>query len=129
MPGDKVLALSIGSFGDRFAKIAKIYGADVEMDFEWGTAVDPDRVKARLAEDKDREIKVVLVTHNETSTGVTNDLQKIAAVVREHGALVVVDAVSGLVAVDLQHDAWGIDVTVAASHKAFVFLPDSPSSP
>lgn len=123
-PGDKVLAISIGAFGDRFAEIAAAYGADVErLAFDWGTAADPEAVQARLAQDEEREIKAVLVTHNETSTGVTNDLEAIADVVRAHGALLLVDAISGLVALPLPTDAWGLDVVVAGSQKAFMIPP------
>ena len=123
-PGDKVLSLSIGAFGDRFAGIAETFGAQVErMNFEWGTAVDAKQVAARLKQDSAREIKAVLVTHNETSTGVTNDLPPVCAAVREHGALLLVDAVSSLVAIDLRTDEWGCDVVVAASQKAFMLPP------
>ena len=123
-PGDKVLALSIGAFGDRFTQIAETFGAQVErMSFDWGTAVDDNKVAARLKQDTGREIKAVLVTHNETSTGVTNDLAAIAAAVRKHGALLLADAVSSLVAIDLRADEWGIDVVAAASQKAFMLPP------
>jgi len=123
-PGDKVLAVTIGSFGDRFAQIAEAFGADVErMSFEWGAAADEKKVAARLQQDAAHEIKAVLVTHNETSTGVTNDLAAIAAVVREHGALLLVDAVSSLVAIDLRTDEWGLDVVASASQKAFMVPP------
>lgn len=123
-PGDKVLCLSIGAFGDRFAQIAQTFGAQVErLDFEWGAAVDEKKVAARLKKDSAGEIKAVLVTHNETSTGVTNDLAAIAEVVRRHGALLVADAVSSLVAMDLRADEWGLDVVAAASQKAFMLPP------
>ena len=123
-PGDKVLSVSIGVFGDRFATIAGIYGASVEkLSFEMGTAADPKKIAERLAADRNREIKAVFVTHNETSTGVTNDLKAIAAVVREHGALLLVDGISSLVAMDCQMDAWGVDVLVAGSQKAFMIPP------
>src|SRR3990172_6428245 len=80
-PGDRVLAVSIGAFGDRFANIARAYGADiVKLDFPWGTAADPDQIAAKLAAYP--TIKAVLATHNETSTGVTNDLASISEVVR-----------------------------------------------
>src|SRR4030042_3286820 len=81
-PGDRVLVISIGAFGDRFASIAETYGADVtRLNFEWGTAADPDEVRKALAADP--SIKAVLVTHNETSTGVTNPLADLARVARE----------------------------------------------
>ncbi|MCL6552708.1 MAG: alanine--glyoxylate aminotransferase family protein [Firmicutes bacterium] len=121
-PGDKVLAVSIGVFGDRFANIAKRYGAKVtKLDFEWGKAADPDAIRRALAADP--AIKAVLVTHNETSTGVTNPLEAIAAVVRSSEALLLVDAVSSLAAVDLRADAWRLDVVVAGSQKALMGPP------
>ncbi|MDH7570127.1 MAG: alanine--glyoxylate aminotransferase family protein, partial [Armatimonadota bacterium] len=123
-PGDRVLSASIGAFGDRFADIAEAFGARVErFTTEWGKAVDPEALRARLAEDKERTIRAVLLTHNETSTGVTNDIRALAEVVRAHGALVLVDSISGLLAADLQTDAWGLDVVVAGSQKAFMIPP------
>lgn len=123
-PGDKVLSVSIGVFGDRFASIAQTYGAQVEkMDFPMGSAADSETIRTRLAEDTAKEIKAVLITHNETSTGVTNDLATICPIVREHGALLLVDGISSLIAMDCQMDAWGIDVLVAGSQKAFMIPP------
>jgi aspartate aminotransferase-like enzyme len=123
-PGDLVLSVSIGVFGDRFAKIASTFGVQVEsLDFEWGSAADPERIRARLAADEKRQIRAVLVTHNETSTGVTNDLAAIGAVVREHGALLLVDGISSLVAMNCEADSWGLDVVVAGSQKAFMMPP------
>jgi aspartate aminotransferase-like enzyme len=123
-PGDTVLSVSIGVFGDRFAAIASTYGVNVEkLDFEMGTAADPKRVAERLKADKGKEIKAVLVTHNETSTGVTNDLKAISAAVREHGALLLVDAISSMLATDCDMDGWRLDVVVAGSQKAFMIPP------
>ncbi|MBO8159987.1 alanine--glyoxylate aminotransferase family protein [Thermosyntropha sp.] len=123
-PGDKVLAVSIGVFGDRFASIAKKFGAEVEkMDFTWGEAADPEIIGERLKKDINREIKAVLITHNETSTGVFNDLKAIKEAAGNHPALFLVDAVSGLAAVDLKMDEWGIDVVVSGSQKAFMVPP------
>jgi len=123
-PGDLVLSVSIGVFGNRFAKAASIYGANVEkLESEMGKAADPAKVKERLAADTKKEIKAVLVTHNETSTGVTNDLASIAKVVGGHGALLLVDAISSLVAMDCRMDEWGLDVVVAGSQKAFMIPP------
>ena len=123
-PGDKVLALSIGNFGDRWAKIAKVFGAEVEkMSFPLGTAVDVEAVRTRLAADSAKEFKAVLVQFNETSTGVFNPMAEIASVVHEHGALLLVDAVSGLGAIDLDTDGLGLDVVCAGSQKAFMCPP------
>lgn len=121
-PGDRVLAVSIGAFGDRFAEIAAAFGADVvKLDFPWGTAAD-----VRVIEDKlraDPSLKAVLVTHNETSTGVTNDLEAISEVVRPHKALLIVDAISSIGAIDLQVDNWGCDVVVTGSQKSWMIPP------
>jgi len=123
-PGDKVLAISIGVFGDRFAKIAEEFGADVEkISFEWGTSADPQVIKERIDQDKNKEIKAVLITHNETSTGVFNDIKTIRKGILDHPALFMVDAVSGLAAVDLRMDEWNLDVVVSGSQKAFMIPP------
>ena len=96
-PGDRVLGVSIGSFGDRFAKIARTYGADVtKIEVEWGYAAAADEVREQLGPTPG--VKAVLLTHNETSTGVMNPIRELAAVVREEApdALILVDSVSGL---------------------------------
>ncbi len=122
-PGDRVLALVGGSFGERFAAVARGFGAEVvPLEVEWGRAVDPDDVRRALRTHP--EVRAVLVTHNETSTGVTHPLWEIAQAVRAGGdALLLVDAVSSLGAVDLQADAWGLDVVVAGSQKALMGPP------
>jgi aspartate aminotransferase-like enzyme len=115
-PGDHVLALSCGAFGDRFAHIARAFGAQVtKVDVEWGTAVPPDLVADALEQG---EYRALLVTHNETSTGVQNDLAAIAAARGNHPALLLADAVSSLGAMPLEMDAWGVDVVATASQKA-----------
>jgi len=123
-PGDRVLGVSIGAFGDRFAKIASAFGADVErLDVAWGTAADPAAIAAHLA--ANAPYRAVLLTHNETSTGVTNPLRELASAVR--GApgdpLLLVDGISGLGAMPFEMDAWGIDLVVSASQKAFMASP------
>jgi aspartate aminotransferase-like enzyme len=121
-PGDKVLSVSIGVFGDRFAAIAKHFGADViNMNFEWGQAADPDAIRKAL--NAEPKIKTVLVTHNETSTGVTNDLKAISAVVKEFDKLLVVDAISSLGSVELPVDDWNIDVAITGSQKGWMVPP------
>ncbi|MBC7075184.1 MAG: alanine--glyoxylate aminotransferase family protein [Syntrophomonadaceae bacterium] len=123
-PGDRVLAISIGVFGDRFAKIAAEFGAEVEkLDFEWGTAADPQIIRKKLHQDKNKEIKAVLITHNETSTGAFNDIKTIRKEIMDHPALFIVDAVSSLAALDLQMDEWALDVVVSGSQKAFMIPP------
>ena len=121
-PGDKVLAVSIGAFGDRFAAIAETYGAEVvRLTYEWGQAADPEDVRRALAQDP--AIKAVLVIHNETSTGVTNPLKEIARVVREADRLLLVDAISSLGAIPVDTDGWGLDVVVTASQKGWMVPP------
>jgi len=124
-PGDAVLAVSIGYFGDRFAAIAETCGARVtRLTFPWGQAADPEAIKAQLAAQPDT--RAVLVTHNETSTGVTNDLGAIAAVVHSLGEgspLLIVDAVSSIGALDLPTDAWGCDIVTTCSQKALMAPP------
>ncbi len=121
-PGDKVLTVSIGSFGERFATIAEIYGAQVTMlSYEWGQAAHAEDVRKALKAEPD--IKAVLVTHNETSTGVTNSLAQIADVVREADKLILVDAVSSLGAIPFEMDAWGLDVVVTGSQKGWMVPP------
>lgn len=123
-PGDLVLSVSIGVFGDRFAKIAQEFGAVVEkIDFSWGEAADPAVVRERIAADRNHEIKAILVTHNETSTGVVNDIKAIRSAVGDHPALFIVDAVSGLGAMNLETDEWNLDVVVSGSQKAFMIPP------
>ena len=121
-PGDKILSVSIGVFGDRFANIAKTFGTDViPMKVEWGKAADPDVVKKAVQDNPG--IKAVLVTHNETSTGVTNDLQAIAKVVKDAGKLLIVDAISSMGSINLPVDAWHCDVVVTASQKGWMVPP------
>ncbi len=123
-PGDRVLAVSIGSFGDRIAKIASVYGADVtKLSIEWGKAAEPAELRAELQAHPG--YRALLLTHNETSTGVMNPIARLAAVVREvqPEALIIVDSVSGLGAVPFEMDAWGIDVVVTGSQKAWMAAP------
>jgi len=121
-PGDKVLSAACGVFGNRFADIAEGYGADVtRLKFDWGKPVDPDAVRKALK--ADAKIKAVLLTHNETSTGVTSDLQTIAAVINEFDKLILVDAISSLGCIDLKTDAWGCDVVVTGSQKGWMVPP------
>jgi aspartate aminotransferase-like enzyme len=121
-PGDKVLSVSIGVFGDRFTAIARQFGADViPLDFEWGKAAKVDEIRREL--DKEPSIKAVLVTHNETSTGVTNDLAKISSAVKEFDKLLLVDAISSLGSIELPVDQWQCDVTATGSQKGWMVPP------
>ena len=120
-PGEPHLVVSAGSFGERWATMTARYGADVDhLRYEWGETPEADDVRSRLAA---REAKAVWVVHSETSTGVVCDIQAIAAVAKEAGALVVVDAVSSLGAVPCEMDAWGLDVVVSGSQKALMTPP------
>ena len=123
-PGDRVLVVTIGAFGDRFAKIAGAFGADVErFEVEWGQSASPDSLRAHLQ--RTDPYRAILITHNETSTGVANPLRELADVV--HGApgepLLIVDGISGLGAMPFEMDAWGVDLVISASQKAWMASP------
>ena len=123
-PGDLLLSLTIGSFGDRLAAISRTYGAEVEMlGEEWGSGNDPARLADRLAADPQGKIKGILVTHNETSTGVGNDLEALVRAKGDHPALLVVDSVSAAGASDVRFDEWRIDALALASQKALAAPP------
>lgn len=123
-PGDVLLSCPVGVFGKRLASIAETHGCVVEtLDTPLGSALDPNELAARLKADKEKRIAGILLTHNETSTGVQNDMAAIAEVVRAHGAPTVVDSVSGLGASEFRMDEWGYDVVVTASQKAFAAPP------
>ncbi len=120
--GDTALTVQGGKFGERWTELCQAYGIKAEvLDVEWGKAVSPDEIKKRLKNNP--QIKAVFATLCETSTGVDNDIQAIAAVVKETPAVLVVDAISGLGAVDLKPDAWGVDVVVAGSQKGLMLPP------
>jgi aspartate aminotransferase-like enzyme len=123
-PGDRVLSVSIGVFGDRFAKVAQAFGANVtKLDVEWGQAADPELLRNHLRENPGYQ--AVMLTHNETSTGVMNPMADLAAAVRDTqpDALILVDAISSLGAVPFEMDAWGCDVVVTGSQKAWMAAP------
>jgi aspartate aminotransferase-like enzyme len=118
-PGDRVLVVSAGYFGERWTELARAYGADVEeLAYSWGEAPSAADLAARLDGHG-----VVFLTHSETSTGVVADLQALAAAAKDARALVAVDAVSSLGAVPLETDAWGLDVVVSGSQKALMTPP------
>ncbi len=121
-PGDHVVVTVCGSFGDRFASVAEWLGLRVtRISVPWGEPVTAEQVAAAMAEHRD--VRAVLVTHNETSTGVTNPLREIADVARAGGALVIVDAVSSAAAMPLETDAWGLDWVISGSQKAWMCPP------
>jgi aspartate aminotransferase-like enzyme len=123
--GDKVLCGDNGKFGERWVKVAKAYGLDVEViKAEWGQPLDPEDFRRALEADSGKAIKAVILTHSETSTGVINDLQTIAAHVRAHGtALTIADCVTSLGACNVPMDAWGVDVIGSGSQKGYMMPP------
>jgi aspartate aminotransferase-like enzyme len=121
-PGDDVLVINGGKFGERWTKICQAYGMKVEeVVVEWGHAVKPEQVEAALK--KNPRIKAVFVQSTETSTGVNHDIKSLAAVVKKTDALFVVDAISALVAHDLRTDEWGVDVMIGGSQKGVMLPP------
>jgi len=123
-PGDPVLAVTMGAFGDRFAKVAEVYGAAVtRLEVEWGMAADPAAVREAAAAIPG--LRAVLLTHNETSTGVTSDIAALAAAIRQVApdALILVDGISALGAVPFRMDEWGLDLVVTGSQKAWMSAP------
>ena len=121
-PGDNVLCVTVGSFGDRFGTIAERYGAEVtRSQIEWGEAATPELVAELIQQD---EYDALLITHNETSTGVTNPIGEIAAAVCEVAdPLIIVDAVSSLGSIEMRMDDWGLDAVVTASQKGWLSPP------
>jgi len=121
-PGDTVLSVAIGVFGERFAAIAEQFGAKVvPLRVEWGKAADPDAIRQALKNEP--KVKAVLVTHNETSTGVTNDLKAISSVVKQFDKLLLVDAISSLGSINLPVDDWHCDIVVSGSQKGWMVPP------
>jgi serine---pyruvate transaminase len=121
--GDTVITVEAGKFGERWTEICRAYGINAEViKVEWGKAVDPKEIEARLKSAKGN-IKAVFTTLCETSTGVATDIKAIGEVVKATQALLVVDAISGLGAIDLQSDAWGCDVVVSGSQKGLMLPP------
>ena len=121
-PGDTVVAALCGNFGERFAALAAAYGAQVaRLEAEWGQPVEPDDLAVVLSRHPDA--RVVLLTHNETSTGLTNPLRELARVARDADRVVVVDGVSSVSSIDIDVDGWGIDVAVSGSQKGWMAPP------
>ena len=121
-PGDEVIAALCGNFGERFAALAAAYGADVtRLEFEWGQPVDPDDLAAVVA--RHPNAKVVLLTHNETSTGLMNPLRDLARVAHDAGRIAVVDGVSSISSIAIETDVWGVDVAVSGSQKGWMAPP------
>lgn len=121
-PGDTVLSITVGSFGERWCEIARAFGLWVEqMALPWGSAADPEAVGRRLQQGP--AVKGVMITHNETSTGVTNPVDEIAPAVHRAGALLLVDCVSSMGAIPFETDGWGVDVAITGSQKAWMIPP------
>lgn len=121
-PGDRVVATVSGAFGKRFADIGERFGLDVRrVDVPWGQAIRPEDFAAALAEA--RPLKAVFITHNETSTGVTNPLAELARIANDAGALVIVDAVSSAAAMPLKVDEWQLDWVLSGAQKAWMCPP------
>ncbi|AVH66697.1 aminotransferase [Nostoc sp. 'Peltigera membranacea cyanobiont' 213] len=124
-PGDRILVGSNGKFGERWVEVGQAYGLNVEeVKVEWGKPLDPSVFAEKLQADTQKQIKAVIITHSETSTGVLNDLEAINRHVKEHGeALIIVDAVTSLGAFNLPVDAWGLDIVASGSQKGYMIPP------
>jgi alanine-glyoxylate transaminase / serine-glyoxylate transaminase / serine-pyruvate transaminase len=125
-PGDRVLMFETGHFSQLWRQVAENFGVQVEyLPGNWRHGAVPSEIEARLAADKDRSFKAVLVVHSETSTGVTSRISEIRAAMdrAHHPALLMVDAISSLGSLDFRHDEWGVDVTVAGSQKGMMLPP------
>ena len=121
-PGEPALVASCGKFGERWVELCEAYGAEtIHWETDWGRKVDPAGLDERLGANP--AIELVFTTFSETSTGVVNDIRELTEVAHRHGALIAVDAVSGLGAVPLPQDEWGVDVVVAGSQKALMSPP------
>ena len=123
--GDKVLCGDNGKFGERWVRVARAYGLDVEViKAEWGQPLDPEAFRSALEADSAKAIKAVILTHSETSTGVINDLESIARHVKAHGtALTLADCVTSLGATNVPMDAWGLDVVASGAQKGYMLPP------
>jgi alanine-glyoxylate transaminase/serine-glyoxylate transaminase/serine-pyruvate transaminase len=122
-PGERVLSVRLGQFSHLFIDCAQRLGMRVDViDIEWGEAAPVDRIAEALAADSAHEIKAVLIVHNETATGVTNDLGAIrrAMDAARHPALLYVDGVSSIGSLDFRFDEWKVDFAIAGSQKGFM---------
>ncbi len=123
IPGEPAVVASAGKFGERWAELCAAHGADLtQVDFEWGEKIDPDRVDEAITA-LPKPPRAVFATQSETSTGVVHDVRALAEVARRHDAILVIDAISGLGAVDLPQDEWGVDVVVSGSQKSLMCPP------
>jgi alanine-glyoxylate transaminase / serine-glyoxylate transaminase / serine-pyruvate transaminase len=125
-PGDRVLLFETGHFSNLWRGVAESFGVIVEyVSGNWRHGAVPEDIEKRLADDKDRSFKAVMIVHNETSTGVTSRIPEIRSAIdrARHPALLIVDAISSLASIDFRHDEWGVDVTVAGSQKGLMLPP------
>ena len=123
VPGEPAVVAAAGKFGQRWAELCDAFGADtIQLEFEWGEKVNPERVDEALGA-LDRPVRALFTTQSETSTGVVNDVRALAEVARTHNTILAVDAISGLGAVDLPQDEWGVDVVIAGSQKSLMTPP------
>ncbi len=124
-PGDRVLVGSNGKFGERWAEVTDAYGLKTErITAEWGKPLDPEQFRVALETDTEKQIKAVVITHSETSTGVINDLETINRHVKAHGkALIIVDTVTSLGATNVPVDTWALDVVASGSQKGYMIPP------
>jgi aspartate aminotransferase-like enzyme len=120
-PGERILVVVNGQFGERFAAIGKALGVAVDtLDVPWGEGVDPAAIEVQV---KVRDYRAVVLVHNESSTGIVADLAGIGAVLRNRPTLLLVDSVSGLGGVQMRQDEWGVDIVISASQKALMCPP------
>jgi Serine-pyruvate aminotransferase/archaeal aspartate aminotransferase len=123
VPGEPAAVAAAGKFGQRWAELCDAFGADtIQLEFEWGEKVNPERVDEALGA-LDRPVRALFTTQSETSTGVVNDVHALAEVARTHNTILAVDAISGLGAVDLPQDEWGVDVVIGGSQKSLMTPP------
>jgi len=121
-PGEQVLVASCGKFGERWFELCEAYGADtIHWETEWGRRIEPAGLDEQLTANPG--VELVFTTFSETSTGVVNDLRELTEVAHRHGALIAVDAISGIGAVPLPQDEWGVDVVVTGSQKGLMSPP------
>jgi aspartate aminotransferase-like enzyme len=120
-PGERLLIVSNGQWGERFQTIGRALGAAIDaIEVPWGENVDPAVVAARL---KSAEYRALIAIHNESATGVVGDLATLGRLVRDTPTLLVTDSVSGVAGIELQMDAWGVDIVVTGSQKALMCPP------
>src|SRR5260370_753825 len=122
-PGDKVLVVESGFFSLNWGMRCEVFGIEVEtLPNDWRRAIDPARLEARLRDDKEHQIKAVLLVHSETSTGVLNPVASLRRAIdaARHPALFLVDTISSLASIDFRTDEWRVDVVVAGSQKGLM---------